>query len=196
MSLYTYVPGRGELLDLMYDSVHADLGTIGPAPSSGGRGARAYWRFATTHWCTELRDLYLRHPWLLSISAARPVLGPHEQTALETLLRILAEAGLPLKARPAATSALFSVVRGAAQQAIEARAAVTQADAEWWAARAQALAEVAPDFAERFPESVAIAKHQHTRRGKAGEAPWVRAADEGFEGAVRLILDGIAGQCG
>ncbi|TCN35271.1 TetR family transcriptional regulator [Kribbella orskensis] len=183
MSLYTYVPGRGELLDLMYDSVHQDLGTIGPAPTKG-RGRGASWRKAVTHWCTELRDLYLTHPWLLQISAARPVLGPHEQAALETLLAVLAESGLPLKERPAATSALFSVVQGAARQRIESANAQ---DPEWWRARAQALAEAAPDFAERFPHSVAIAARQAT----LGDRPWERAAEEAFTGAINLILEGI-----
>ena len=179
MSLYTYVLSREVLIDLMYDSVYAELGEV---------RSKGDWRKAITRWCTKLRDLYLAHPWLLSVSSARPVLGPNEQEALESLLRILVMAGLPMKARPAATSALFSVVRGSAQQAVEARGAVTQADAEWWAARGQALAVAAPDFADRFPESTAIAGHQR----KLGPQPWVRAADQAFTGAVALLLDGIA----
>lgn len=179
MSLYTYVLSRDILIDLMYDSVYADL------PKSQNSKD---WRKAVKGWCTNLRELYLAHPWLLDVSSARPVLGPHEQEALESLLRILATAGLKMKDRPAATSALFSVVRGAAKQAIEARAAVTQEDAEWWAARSQALAGAAPDFAERFPESTAIANHQR----KGGPQPWIRAADQAFTGAVALLVDGIA----
>jgi AcrR family transcriptional regulator len=179
MSLYTYVLSRDVMVDLMYDSVHAEVGEV-----KGG----AAWQKAITRWCVQLRELYLQHPWLLDVSSARPVLGPREQEVLESLLRILSTAGLALKDRPAATSALFSVVRGAARQAVEARSAVTEADAEWWAARGQALAAAAPDFAERFPESTAIAAQQR----KGGGQPWIRAADQAFTGAVALLVDGIA----
>ncbi|MEU4395419.1 TetR/AcrR family transcriptional regulator C-terminal domain-containing protein [Kribbella sp. NPDC023855] len=179
MSLYTYVLSREVMVDLMYDSVHAEF--------AGPRNVKD-WRKAIANWCTRLRDLYLAHPWLLEVSSARPVLGPKEQEVLESLLRVLAKAGLPLEDRPAATSALFSVVRGAAKQASEARAAVTEEDAEWWAERAQALAVAAPDFAERFPESTAMA----TQQRKGGPQPWIRAADQAFTGAVALIVDGLA----
>ncbi|MFC0627834.1 TetR/AcrR family transcriptional regulator C-terminal domain-containing protein [Kribbella deserti] len=184
MSLYTYVPSRAELVDLMYDEVHRPLAVE--------QKKIRVWRKAAIEWCRGLRAIYLAHPWVLQVSSARPVLGPNEQAVLEALLRILAAGKAPIEARPAATSALFSIVRGAAQQsaeAIRAAEATGQSDQQWWAARAAALQEVAPDFAARFPESVAIAAHQ----AKAGgDEPWVRAAELAFEGAVTLILDGLA----
>lgn len=176
MSLYTYVVSRDVLIDLMYDSVHAELGEV----RSGGD-----WRKAVARWSVKLRDLYLLHPWLLEIQ--RPVPGPHEQQVLESLLRILAAAELPIEDRQAATSALFSIVKGAARQAADARAAITQADIEWWAAVGKALAEAAPDFAERFPESAAIADHQR----RQGAQPWVKAADQAFTRAIDLLIDGM-----
>lgn len=181
MSLYTYVPSRAELLDLMYDDVHGSLAL----------GKHKPWRKAALDWCRALRAVYVAHPWVLQVSWARPVLGPNEQTVLEALLRILAASGCPIGARPAATSALFSIVRGAAQQAAEASRAAEatgESDPQWWAARAAALQEVAPDFAERFPESVAISVHQ--AKG-GGDEPWVQAAELAFEGAVSLVLDGV-----
>jgi AcrR family transcriptional regulator len=178
MSLYTYVVSRDVLIDLMYDSVHAEMGEV----RSGGD-----WRKAVARWSDKLRDLYLQHPWLLEIQTARPVLGPHEQQVLESLLRILADAELKIEDRQAATSALFSIVKGAARQAVDARAAITQADAEWWAASGKALAEAAPDFADRFPESVAIAAQQR----RQGAQPWVRAADQAFTRAVDLLIAGM-----
>jgi AcrR family transcriptional regulator len=178
MSLYTYVVSRDVLIDLMYDSVHAELGEV----RAGGD-----WRKAVARWSSKLRDLYLEHPWLLEIQSARPVLGPHEQQALESLLKILASAELPIEDRQAATSALFSIVKGAARQAVDARAAITQADAEWWAAAGKALAEAAPDFSERFPESAAVAARQREQ----GAQPWVRAADQAFTRAVELLIQGM-----
>ncbi|GAA0948395.1 TetR/AcrR family transcriptional regulator C-terminal domain-containing protein [Kribbella koreensis] len=178
MSLYTYVVSRDVLIDLMYDSVHAELGEV----RAGGD-----WRKAVARWSGKLRDLYLQHPWLLEIQSARPVLGPHEQQALESLLKILATAELAFEDRQAATSALFSIVKGAARQAADARAAIAKADAEWWAAAGKALAEAAPDFAERFPESAAIA----TRQREYGAQPWVTAADQAFTRAIDLLIAGM-----
>src|SRR5215475_11387218 len=70
MGLYTYVPSKRELIDLMYDHAHAGL-----ARSYGVGGG---WRAAVAQWADDLWALYLRHPWLLQISFARPVLGPNE----------------------------------------------------------------------------------------------------------------------
>jgi AcrR family transcriptional regulator len=178
MSLYTYVVSRDVLIDLMYDSVHAEVGDV----RGGGD-----WRKAVARWSGNLRDLYLEHPWLLDIQSARPVLGPNEQQVLESLLRILASADLSIEDRQAATSALFSIVKGAARQAVDARAAITDADAEWWAAAGKALAEAAPDFAERFPESAAIAAHQR----RQGAQPWVKATDQAFSRAIDLLIAGV-----
>nr|WP_239063328.1 TetR/AcrR family transcriptional regulator C-terminal domain-containing protein [Streptomyces sp. SID13031] len=147
----------------------------------------ADWRKAVSRWCVKLHELYLAHPWLLDVQTARPTLGPYEQQVLESLLRILAAAGLAIDDRPAVTSALFSIVRGAARQAVDARAAVTKSDVEWWAARGRALAEVVPDFAERFPEATAIAARQR----KHGAQPWVTAADQAFTRGVGLVIAGI-----
>lgn len=86
MALYTYVPGKAELLDLMHDRV------LGELPTS--YDLTAGWRPAATAWAEDAFACYLRHPWVLQISQARPVLGPAELGAMETLLRILTGAGL------------------------------------------------------------------------------------------------------
>ena len=175
MSLYTYVPGREELITLMYDRAHAELKT----------SSTKDWRKAATKWSVELRDLYVRHPWLLEVSQARPAFGPHEQDVLESLLRILARAELAIEHRPSVTSALYGIVREAAKQKL--MGVVSEQDRAWWAERAKVLQEVAPDFADRFPESTAIAQHQ----AKTGPDPWRQAAEEAFSGAVSLVLDGV-----
>jgi AcrR family transcriptional regulator len=177
MSLYTYVPGRDVLVTLMYDQVHAELS--GPPKTRN-------WRKAILTWSERLRELYSRHPWLLEVSQARPALGPHEQEALEALLRILAAAGVETAVRPSMTSALYSIVREAAKRKVEA-AVESEQGAQWWAERAKALDAVAPDFAERFPESVAIAR----RQSRSGDQPWLKAAEESFTGAITLLLDGV-----
>ena len=178
MSLYTYVPGREVLITLMHDRAHAEM----PSPRRSKD-----WRKAVLAWCRELRELYVRHPWLLAASQARPGFGPHEQDVLESLLRILAE--LPIELRPTVTSALYSIVREAANRKIEVQAEAARG-AEWWAQKTRALQEVVPDFAERYPEATAIARHQSTQ----GPQPWIKAAEEAFTGSITLLLAGLDGK--
>jgi AcrR family transcriptional regulator len=139
MALYTYVPGKEELVDLMYDGAHAEL----PVHYDLGKG----WRAAVTSWASNLLGCYLRHPWTLQVSFARPVLGPNEQTVLEALARVLRQAGLPAEVARRVVSLLFSVVRGTAQTVAESRqasAAGGAAEQAWWSSRAAARRHVAP----------------------------------------------------
>jgi AcrR family transcriptional regulator len=185
MALYTYVPGKDELLDLMYDRVHAELPTSYPVTDG--------WRAAARAWARDVGEFFLRHPWTLQISYARPVLGPHEQAMLETLVGILRHTGLDVPEVRRAVSALLHLVRGAAQTRVDARAAARATgvpSALWWRARAPQLHRVAPDFAQRFPHSTWLA--QAGDRGDGDPEGFVVAqADEAYTAAVELLLDGI-----
>ncbi|CAM5435189.1 hypothetical protein SGRI78S_03903 [Streptomyces griseus subsp. griseus] len=115
MALYTYVPGKSELLDLMYDAVHAELPRREPDPDD--------WRGALTAWAGEVLEFYVRHPWVLQVSQARPVLGPHEYAGLDTLVTLLRATGLPAGAVRRLVGTLFPFVRGSAQAVADARLA-------------------------------------------------------------------------
>ncbi|WP_165962888.1 TetR/AcrR family transcriptional regulator [Occultella glacieicola] len=80
MSLYTYVPGRTELIDLMIDSVHGGLAL----PEAGEP-----WRNALGQYCREFWALYDREPWLLQTNMWRAPLSPHVLDAQEAGLRTL-----------------------------------------------------------------------------------------------------------
>src|SRR5688572_18209323 len=64
MSVYTYVPGKDELLDLMLDGV---LGEVKPPRGNTWREKLA--DVARQNWA-----LALRHPWMLEVATHRPVL--------------------------------------------------------------------------------------------------------------------------
>lgn len=188
MALYTYVPTKRELVDLMYDQAHAELGA-GPDPSGG-------WRAAAETWADELRALYVRHPWLLQVSHARPVLGPHEQGVLESLLRVLDAAGLrPADVRPVVAS-LFGLVRGAARTTAETRAAAEATgtpDGEWWARRGELIHRLVPDFEGRFPLSAGLSRQEPP----TGPGPrWDREAEEAFTSGLAILLDGVEARTG
>lgn len=188
MALYTHVVGRAELLDLMYDRAHAPL--LPPAP--GPWGTRVH------EWANQMLNLYVRHPWAGEVSFARPVLGPHEQRAMETLLEALEPAGLAWTDATAIVSALFSLARATARTITEARAAeaeTAQSDRDWWQARMRALAEAAPDFAARFPRWTALAGAGGAAADGGGDSttPLLeRAARRTFGRAVELLLAGTA----
>ncbi|TDD96693.1 TetR/AcrR family transcriptional regulator [Actinomadura rubrisoli] len=190
MALYTYVPGKDELVDLMYDRALAELPT--------GYDLGAGWRAAATSWAEDSWAFYLRHPWVLQVSQARPVLGPNEYGVLETLLRVLTATGLPAPEVRRAVSTLSSVVRGAAQTVAESRQAVRATgltEEQWWYSRTEVLLKVAPDFAERFP-TVAWLYTESAPAEPAEPAddcvPYLeQAARAAFEGGLALVLDGV-----
>jgi AcrR family transcriptional regulator len=185
MALYTYVPSKSELIDLMYDKALAEL----PASHDG-----ADWRSDAAQWAYDLWDFYLRHPWVLQVSQARPVLGPHEYVVLESLVKILRRTGFPPVRLRRLISALYSCVREPARTAAESRAAekVTgQTDDEWWYARSAHLREVSPDFAERFPTLTWMESEQAFRMEDETVSYLEQEAREAFEFSLAVLLDGI-----
>jgi AcrR family transcriptional regulator len=186
MALYTYVPGKNELIDLMYDGAHAEL--------SGDYDLSEGWRAAVTSWAQDLEAFYLRHPWTLQVSYARPALGPNEQVLVESLVRILRETGLPARVLRRVVSVLIHFVRGIAQTLAESRLAATatgMSDLEWWSARSAQLQKVAPDFASRFPMSAWLAQGSGAPR-RNDSAPYLeREAEETLAVGLTILLDGV-----
>jgi AcrR family transcriptional regulator len=191
MALYTYVPSKAELVDLMYDRAHGEL----PTHYELAEG----WRPAVTSWARDLWAFYIRHPWTLTVSYARPVLGPDEQAVLEALVRILFEAGLSARVLRRVVGALFHFVRGAAAAVADSRraaAATGMSDEQWWSTRSALLQQVAPDFAERFPMLVRLgveaAAEERDAFLEGGRAPDLEdEATENFAVGLDVLLDGI-----
>lgn len=186
MALYTYIPSKSELVDLMYDRALAELLT--------DYAGRAGWRAAATSWAEDTWTFYLRHPWVLQVSSARPVLGPNEFVVRETVARILYQTGLEARVLRSSVGALFHFVRGSAQTIAESRQAATAtgvSDEQWWLARSALLEEVAPDFAERFPMGIWL-ESGRTFRPEDETTPYLeREAKENFEVGLTVLLDGI-----
>jgi AcrR family transcriptional regulator len=137
MSLYTYVPGKAELLDLMLDTVYGErLGhPVTDAPSR---------RAALEALARDLWDFHHRHPWTLYIAASRAVLGPNETASYESALSVAAALDVPAREVVAIVDALSMYVRGAARDAVEAATAegVTGvSEMEWWSERDAILTE-------------------------------------------------------
>src|SRR5690349_6587153 len=74
MSVYTYVPGRSELIGLMVDEVIGER----PLPSHEGDLRERLTGVAVHMW-----DDFHRHPWLLQVESSRPWIGPHSSALYE-----------------------------------------------------------------------------------------------------------------
>jgi AcrR family transcriptional regulator len=84
MTLYTYVPSKEELLDLMVDQVLGERELPGP-----GEPRPADWREQVEVYSEHTRAMFRRHRWLAQISTIRPPVGPGMLAGREYLLSAL-----------------------------------------------------------------------------------------------------------
>jgi AcrR family transcriptional regulator len=176
MTLYGYVPGREELVDLMLDALY---GRMAYPPWEPERG----WRARARAVAEANRALYAAHPWAAAVSTARPPLGPGLMSKYEHELAAFEGAGLGDVERDAALSFLLAFVQGAATAAADA-AAAPGTDADWWQAAGPLLARAIDPG--RHPLAARVG-------GAAGEAHG-SAHDPAFAYAFGLerVLDGLA----
>ncbi|MGH2353366.1 MAG: TetR/AcrR family transcriptional regulator [Chloroflexota bacterium] len=184
MSLYTYVPGKAELLDVMLDTVFGE--SVRADSLAGG------WRAKLERRAREDWALYQRHPWVLQVSGARAVLGPNETMVFESTLHAVSGLGLTGREMVAVVGLMAGYVRGAAQGALEAALAAQRTgvtDDQWWAAREPLLEQyLDPD---RYPTVTQV----HLSGGfdqPAGGADYnLQNALDDFEFGLQRVLDGV-----
>ncbi|MGH9120025.1 MAG: TetR/AcrR family transcriptional regulator [Acidimicrobiales bacterium] len=192
MAIYTYVPGKAELLDLMLDTALGELPTSYPLDKG--------WRPAVEASARDGWEFYERHPWVLQISGARALLGPHEFDCYESQLRLFDGLGLPGGEIARIVAVVHGFVRGAAKavsDAATAEQATGLSDDDWWEARAPVLEEIMGDqFAERYPTAARLDAEDHAfvqlDRAEDDDTPYtVRDALDTFEFGLQRLLDGI-----
>ena len=126
MSVYTYVPGRSELIELMIDRVYADHGI--PDPALG-------WRQRTEAWMRATWRTYRDHSWLLDYNMARLPTGPNVLDVEEALYAALYAAGFTGAENVAITNLIRWQLLGAARSMIsdaaEERHTGVSAEAYW-----------------------------------------------------------------
>ncbi|MFG3441716.1 TetR/AcrR family transcriptional regulator [Nonomuraea sp. NPDC047897] len=185
MSLYTYVPGKPELLDVMLDTVYGTVydtayGETLPEDMPGG------WRERLTHIARANWALYRRHPWLLQVATSRPVLGPNVTAKYDHELRAIDGIGLTDVEMDQVITLVTGFVHGTARGAVEASQAESQtgmSDEQWWAAHAPFLGRIGD--AARYPTAARVGQ-------AAGEALGAAySAEHTFEFGLECLLDGI-----
>ncbi|RAY14193.1 TetR/AcrR family transcriptional regulator [Actinomadura craniellae] len=187
MSLYTYVPGKAELIDVMLDTVYAEAVREAVGETVGPESPAAGWRAALERIARRNRDLYLRHPWLMQVATSRPVLGPGLIAKYDLELRALDGLDLTDVEMDLLLSLVLDYVHGAARVAVDAARAerdTGMTDAQWWQAHAPLLQRALdPD---RYPVA--------TRVGTAAGQEYQAAHDPGraFDFGLARVLDGVA----
>ncbi|MFF2022149.1 TetR/AcrR family transcriptional regulator [Streptomyces sp. NPDC058171] len=180
MSLYTYVPGKAELLTLMLDWAYLRMPRTDPGPG-------APWRERVTAVADDNRALFLRHPWIAEQATVRPVLGPGVLGKYEHELRAFEGTGLGDVETDCALSHLLGFVESVARGSLQSRSIprdTGQSDDEWWAAHAPLLEEVLDP--ERFPLASRVGSAAaHAYRG-------VYSAEHAYAFGLRCVLDGFA----
>jgi AcrR family transcriptional regulator len=179
MSLYTYVPGKAELIDLMLDTV------LGEVPL--GFDGTADWRDRLGRVARENWNLYLRHPWLLQVATSRPPLGPHLIAKYDHELRAIDGIGLTDIEMDLAVQLVGDYVHGAARTAVSATLVAQRTgltDEQWWEQAGPVLEKVLD------PAATPTA----TRVGAAAGAEYNAASDpaRAFEFGLSCLLDGLA----
>jgi AcrR family transcriptional regulator len=178
MSLYGYLPGKAELLDVMADRAYGEIARDA-APG-------ADWRTRLAALAEQHFKLLVAHPWLLQISASRPLLGPNMTGLYDAELSAVDGLGLSDIDMDLIVSLLDDYVRGAARGAAEAAGAQARtgmSDQRWWETYGPLLAEVLDPA--RYPTAVRVGTAAGQEYGAAHDA----ARSFGF-GLLRLI-DGI-----
>ncbi|MFI5906458.1 TetR/AcrR family transcriptional regulator [Dactylosporangium sp. NPDC051541] len=178
MSLYTYVPGKAELLDVMVDAVSGEA--VRERYTAGGWRERLG-EVARTNW-----ELYRRHPWLLQVATSRPVLGPNTIAKYDFELRAFDGTGVGDVATDQLLSLVLDYVTGAVRAAVladQAEQRTGRSDTEWWEAWSPLLAEVLDPA--RFPVAARIGQ-------AAGEEYGAGDPARAFTFGLERVLDGIA----
>lgn len=179
MTLYTYVPGKAELVDLMLDAAYQRL----PLDDTTGRP----WRQRLRAVAGENRALYQAHPWAAAISTLRPPLGPGLMAKYDHELRALQGLGLSDVEMDDVLTHLLSFIQASARAVSDARAAQmdsAMSDHAWWAANAPLLARVLDQDA--YPLATRVGTAAGTAHGSAHDP------DHAYDFGLDRLLDGLA----
>lgn len=166
-SLYRYLAGRDELVELMADQVYGEYRYAGPGPA----------RPALLRLAQQGRAIYHRHPWLLDVPATGSLPGPNAVAFIEHTLAALAGTGLPGPERLETVGLFSGAVRLLAQTEISQQRAGRDS-AEWQSSLAGYLVRIA-----------AGGRHPHLAAALA-EAPG-DPAEPLFDRAMSRILAGL-----
>lgn len=178
MSVYTYVPSKAELVDLMFDRA------LGATDDPGAEVVG--WRERLAFIARERWALVERHPWFLDLALHRPPLGPNVLKKVETMMDALGGMGLPDEDIGHVAEVLQNFIAGAQQSARDAREVERQSgitDEQW-------LELIEPVLEQHFDPAhfPALSRLGESRRMRTRSQTERTAA---FEFGLQRVLDGL-----
>ena len=178
MTLYTYVPDKATLLELMLDRVYLAMERV-------ERPDRP-WRERLAAVAEENRRLYAEHPWAAELPASRPPLGPGVMAKYEHELKAFAGCGLDDVATDAALTFLIGFVQSSARAAADVRAERARSgadDAAWWEERGPAFAVIFDEHA--YPTAARVGAAAGAAQGAAYDP------ERAYAFGLERVLDGL-----
>lgn len=174
MTLYTYVPGKDELIALMIDAVQAER--------PDRRHAEGDWRAKLELVARDMWDLCHRHMWLVHVASERNPVGPGTMDAYESELS--AVAGIDLS--PSEMVSVISLVTGYVDSAARSAVQVIQEEKRTGLTRDQWWEQIGPLFDrfidyERYPTVMSTGEAESHADGPA----------EVFAFGLQRVLDGV-----
>ncbi|MFC5817004.1 TetR/AcrR family transcriptional regulator [Nonomuraea harbinensis] len=176
MSLYRYVSGKDDVIDLMVDAVSAEF--LPPDVPSGD------WRADLRALAIQGRQAMHRHPWMARVTATRQSSGPNGVRTFERALSVVDGLGLSIDVMLALVGSVFAYVNGyvAAEMGELEALRRTGLDVQQWMARQ------AP-YLETLLKS---GDHPLFARVVAESGRELADPDERFAYGLDRLLDGIA----
>nr|WP_202891833.1 TetR/AcrR family transcriptional regulator [Kribbella shirazensis] len=184
MTLYTYVPSKDELLDLMVDQVLGERELPGP-----GDPRPEDWREQVEIYSEQTRAMFQRHLWLSQVSTIRPPVGPGMLAGREYLLSVLLPLGLSAVETNTAALAITTYVDSAASLEAESQLVertTGKTNDAWWYERNE-LWETYFDV-DRHPAMTAI------WNADGYQSSTKEAAADSYRYGLDRLLDGIETQ--
>lgn len=172
MSLYRYLPGKEELLDLMLERVSA-IEDDDPLSDD--------WRDAMQEVGRGLWELYTTHPWLPFVDQSRPLLGPNALRGFDKAVAALVGTGLTgqeIVGVIGTIDALAQSAARAANSAALAERATGVSNEEFWKAQEPVL--VAAMETGDYPHVAAL-----------DDDSFDAAGVEFFDFGLQRLVDGI-----
>ncbi len=172
-TLYRYVEGKDELLELMVDAVNGEL----PIPASPSED----WRADMLTIARGHRTQLLRHPWLASQLVGRPAIGPNTLRSAEFAFGAMATVTADRTAAAVIVTSLLNLVRGVVvgelgEAEAQRRTGLTEGEWQW--------------SLEPYVRGI-IEAGTHPQFAAAVVAAEDLSADEQFEFAVARFFDGV-----
>ncbi|WP_410601181.1 TetR/AcrR family transcriptional regulator [Amycolatopsis sp. lyj-90] len=130
MSLYRYVPGKAELVELMRDAVYGEF----PMEPSEGLG----WREGLERWSRRAWGIHQRHPWLVHSAGTRRLPGPNIMAGYDHALDVASRSGLAPAEVIAVVNLVGGFVESVARQAadtVELQRRTGVSHERWWSER-------------------------------------------------------------